>query len=409
MAADSLKSVPPVPPAERPDSAADVLFITHNFPRNETDFAGRFIWRLARELAGYGVGVSVLAPHHPGARELEVLDGIKVHRFRYGNDAQEVVAYRGDLDRWSGSSPVSARATWNFMQTFKRAAAAEIAAVAPRVVHAHWWMPAGWAARKAVRQAGTKFILTSHGTDIRLLNRQWVARFLAGRVYRQAHEITTVSTWLKEQLCDRLNIPPQKVGVIPMPVDRGPFTPGEEPQNNIPIVLSVARFTEQKRLFDLMDAAEILKKRGRPVRYRFVGEGPLKKEIHDRKFVKGLADEITLVETMPAKDLAEEYRKADIVILCSENEGFGMTILEAQLCGRAVIGTRSGGIPDIIEDGRTGLLVEPGQPQAIADALEYLIVDFDERARLAHAGRESANLQFDPSNIAREFIKLYGI
>ena len=85
----------------------DVLFITHNFPRHSGDFAGRFIWLLARELIGQGVSVGVLAPHHPQAAEREVMDGINVRRFRYGPDKKETVAYRGDLDRWSGSSPVN--------------------------------------------------------------------------------------------------------------------------------------------------------------------------------------------------------------------------------------------------------------------------------------------------------------
>jgi len=311
------------------------------------------------------------------------------------------------MDRWSGSSPVTAGATLGFLRSFKRAAAREVERLQPKVVHAHWWLPGGWAARKAARKVGARFVVTSHGTDIRMLQDQRILRYLAKSVFRDAHELTAVSTWLKNGIVRWFPKAAQKTSVIPMPVDPGPFTPGKPPQNEIPIILSVARFTQQKRLFDLMDAAKILKERGRPLRFRFIGDGPLKKELHDRKYVKNIVEEVTLVEPMLAKDLAEEYRQADLVVLCSENEGFGMTLVEAQLCGRPVIGTRSGGIIDIIEEGKSGMLVDLGDRKALADAIEYLIVDAEERERLAGAGMESAREKFDPYAVARRFIELY--
>jgi len=394
-------------PASSP--AVDVLLITHNFPRYRGDFAGQFIWRLARELTANRITVGVLAPHHREAAEREVIDGVNVCRFRYAPDEKETVAYRGDLDRWSGSSLANAGATLRFLRAFTRAAARETDRLRPKVVHAHWWLPAGWAVRQLTHKKGLKLVLTSHGTDIRILDSRHWLRLFARRAFRAAHQITTVSTWLQKELCRMFPALAPKVSVIPMPVDPGPFLPGPPPRNEIPVVLSVARFTEQKRLFDLMEAALILKSRGRALHFRLVGEGALKKELHDHKFVKGLTDEITLVPTMPPQELAEEYRRADVVVLCSENEGFGMTLVEAQLCGRPVIGTRSGGITDIIEDGTSGVLVEPGCPRELADAIESLLTDRQKRERLAQAGHESANSRFNPAAVAQQFIKLYAL
>ncbi len=336
------------------------------------------------------------------------MDDIAVRRFRYGTDEQETVAYRGDLDRWSGSSAASAQATLRFLSAFKKAVRAELERLKPQVVHAHWWMPGGWASHKAARKAGCKVILTSHGTDIRML-RKWWTRFLARPVYRGAHEITTVSTWLRDYLVGAVKEVAPRISVVPMPVDTGPFHPGLKPENEIPIVVSAARYTQQKRLFDLVKTAGILKKRGRAVRFRFIGEGPLKKELHDRKFVEGLVDEIALVPSLPTDDLADEFRKADIVALCSENEGFGMTLVEAQLCERPVVGVRSGGIPDIIEDGKTGMLADMGNPEQLADAIEYLLVDREEAERLARNGCMEAKTRFDPQRIAAEYLNLYGL
>ncbi len=387
---------------------ADVLFVTHNFPRHEVDFAGRFIWRLARLLTDQGVRIAVLCPHHPGSQEEEIMDGILVTRFRYGSDTEENVAYRGDLDQWSGSSAASAQATLRFLSSFKKAVRAELARRQPRVVHAHWWMPGGWVSHKPARKAGCKVVLTSHGTDIRMLN-QWLTRFLARRVYRGAHEISTVSTWLKDRLVSVVKDVAPRISVLPMPVDTDPFHPGAKPENEIPVVLSAARYIQQKRLFDLLEAAAILKKRGRVVRFRLIGEGPLKKELHDRKFVEGLVDEITLVPSMSTDELADEYRRADIIALCSENEGFGMTLVEAQLCERPVLGVRSGGIPDIIEDGKTGVLADVGNPEQLAYAIEYLLVDREEAARLARNGCLAAKSRFDPQRIAADYLSLYGL
>jgi len=388
-------------------SKTDVLFVTHNFPRRQGDFAGRFIWLLAHELTRLDVTVAVVAPHHAGAPEQETWNGVHIIRFRYDRDEQETVAYRGDLDQSSVSSPGDIAATLRFMRSFKRATMRAVESLRPRVVHAHWWVPGGWVARNPARKQKTKFILTAHGTDVRLLEgRRWL-RFPARRVFRSAHEITTVSTWLKDRVVRSFPELAPRITVVPMPADRGPFTPGPPPQNEIPIILSVARYTEQKRLFDLMDAAAILKSRGRPMRFRLIGAGPLEKELHDRKYVRGLVDEVTLVPIMPPEHLAEEYRQADVVVLCSVDEGFGMTLVEAQLCGRPVIGARSGGIPDIVEDGKSGILVEPRNPAALADAIEYLLVDAGERERLARAGLLSAQERFDPSRVAETFIDLY--
>ena len=80
-------------------ASTKILFITHNYIRQKGDYAGVFLHLLARRLRDHGVNISVLAPHDGGLPEFEMIDGINIYRFRYGEDATETFAYRGDMHR----------------------------------------------------------------------------------------------------------------------------------------------------------------------------------------------------------------------------------------------------------------------------------------------------------------------
>ncbi len=386
-----------------PSPRLDVLFLTHNYPRHAGDYAGRFLERLASLLTERGAKVGVLAPHHPGALEQEDMQGIFVRRFRYGSDAQEVLAYRGD---WGGAKLAGPHGLWahyRFFHAFARAARQFSAESHPRVVHAHWWIPAGWVARPLSRQA--RLIVTSHGTDIRLLQRKAWMRPLAARVFSRAQVITTVSSWLGEDLSRRFSGIHDKLGVAPMPPEDSLFTGSPRPTtNDPPVVLSVTRFTAQKRNDVLLQALALLRDRGVKFRARLVGEGGA---LRDRTVAQlqqlGLEQSTVLAGSKLQSELVEEYRSADVTVLTAIDEGLGLALVEAQLSGCAVIGARSGGITDIITDGESGLLVPPADPAALADTLERVLKDPALRLRLATDGQKSARARFSAQAIVDRF------
>ena len=100
------------------------------------------------------------------------------------------------------------------------------------------------------------------------------------------------------------------------------------------------------------------------------------------------------------------YQEADVIVLPAIEEGFGLVLVEAQLCRRPVIGTRSGGIPDIIEDDKSGLLVPPKDPLSLASAIERVLTDQRLASRLAQGGYESAQAKFSSGAVLQEYLKL---
>ncbi|MEW5701727.1 MAG: glycosyltransferase family 4 protein [Candidatus Zixiibacteriota bacterium] len=386
----------------------DTLFLTHNYPRHSTDFAGRFLARLALLLNQRGRAIGVLAPHGPGSAAEEEMDGVHVWRFRYAPDARETLAYRGD---WGGVSILGDHglwAHWRFFRSFDRATRMLLAAHRPSVVHAHWWVPAGWVARKHNR--GNRLIVTLHGTDIRLLQMKPWLRLLAGRVFARAHIITTVSSWLSEFLQVTFPTAAAKVRVAPMPPEDEIFMPSATPRsvNDPPIILCVTRFTAQKRTGDLIEALSRLRDRGVRYRCRIVGEGgALRGQVVQEIAGRGLTSHVELVGSMAQDRLADEYRNADVTVLPAVDEGFGMALVEAQLCGCAVVGVRSGGLTDIIEDGESGLLARPRDPGDLADMLARVLPDPALRQRLAEKGRASARRRFSSAAIVDRFLGWY--
>lgn len=385
----------------------DVLFLTHNYPRHAGDFAGRFIERLARLLTDRGVRVGVLAPHHPGAAEFEEQEGIRVWRFRYGSDAQEVLAYRGD---WGGTSIVGPHGLWahyRFFRAFTKGAFRIVRAESPKVIHAHWWVPAGWIARRLRGRA--RVIVTLHGTDLRLLQRKTWMRPLAAHVFSGANVITTVSSWMAESLKSLTPGIDSKLRVAPMPPEDSLFSYIErERPGSPPVILSVTRYTEQKRNDVLLRALAILRDRGVDFRARLVGDGGSLRPATETLIRElALSDRISIVGAVPQAKLADEYGQADITVLTAVDEGYGLALLEAQLCGCPVIGSRSGGITDIITDDITGLLVEPGQPEALAAAVMKLLADPGYSRRLAAAGLTSAQEKFSSKAVVDRFLNWY--
>lgn len=385
----------------------DVLFLTHNFPRHHGDFSGRFLERLGRLLVERGIRVGVVVPHHPGAAEYEVMSGIPVWRFRYAEDADEVLAYRGQA---MSPSFFGARGLWahqRFVANFKRQVQQVRNATSPRVIHAHWWVPGGWVARSILKSE--RFLVTCHGTDVRLLERKKWMRPLASRVFKRANLVTTVSGAMARSIEASSPATASKLRIAPMPPDDSVFV--GEPRvtmNPIPVILCVTRFTRQKRNDVLIRALAELTSRKVQFSARLVGDGgserdPISALIDDL----GLQERVQIIPSMTQDRLAEEYRRADLSVLPAVDEGFGLTLVEAQLCGCAVVGVRSGGITDIIADGSTGLLAAPDDASELASAIQRILTNPELRVRIARDGQLSARANFSSRAIVDRFLEWY--
>jgi len=163
-----------------------------------------------------GHEVRVLAPHGPGLAEREVVGGVEVVRYRYGTDEQETLAYAGTMHEQALGSWGARWRLVQFLRAGRRALRRECAAFHPDVLHVHWWVPGGLAAWPG--NAGrVPVVLTSHGTDLFLLDRFPVARWAAGPIFRAAAHVTVISSPLVPRV-ERLGVPAERITVLPMPV-----------------------------------------------------------------------------------------------------------------------------------------------------------------------------------------------
>jgi glycosyltransferase involved in cell wall biosynthesis len=390
-----------------------VLLATHNFPRHAADMAGAFLLALAQGQAALGHEVQVVAPHAPGLPLDDTIGGVRVRRFRYGPDAAETLAYAGTMHEQVLRSWRARARLLRFLLAFRHAVRAAVRDFQPLVLHVHWWFPGGltvWPRRGLPR--ALPVVLTSHGTDLFLLDRFRAARILAARVFAQATEVTVISSPLAPRV-RALGVPHDRVTVVPMPLDAAAFPAApSDGRREADLILFVGRLVERKGAeFALRALAQA---RGQ-TRARLVvaGDGPERPALERLAAELHVQDRVTFTGMLPPHDVAAWYRRAAVLVFPAvtdwkgEQEGFGMVLVEAMRSGLPIVATRSGGIPDVIADDATGLLVPERDPAALGAALQRVLDDAPLARRLADTAQADVQRRFAPARIAQTFAAVY--
>ena len=376
------------------------LFLTHNYPRFDGDPVGSFVHRLAVSLAGQGIDVRVIAPAAADVPAEDTFDGIHVTRFRYAPRDMETLAYTGTMGAQVRGSWKAKLAMAGFLAQGYRAVSRELKEWAADVVHAHWWFPGGLVARAVRARTGLPYIVTMHGSDVRLAATVPGGTALFRRVSRNAAALTTVSRWLarEAETMDMLSRPI----VAPMPVVPDLFTPGGARDANR--ILFVGKLTEQKGLHHLLRALPLMK---HAATVDVVGADRVDDtEIKRLANELGVAQRINWLPLVSQRALADLYRSAALHVIPAVHEGLGLTAVESLLCETPVVAFDSGGLPDVVLPEKTGLLVPVGDARALATALDRVLGDAELRARLGREGRQFALRQFSPEAVARQYASL---
>jgi glycosyltransferase involved in cell wall biosynthesis len=382
-----------------------ILVVTHNYPRFPGDPAGAYVARLAAAAASDGATVQVLAPHAPGTAVDETVGAVRTQRFRYGPAALERVGYRGDTPARALRDPLTLAMAPLYLGQFRRSARRAAARFAPTVVHAHWWFPAGW----AVSALDIPYVVTSHGSDVRLFDRGGWWRRAGRRVLRRAGAVTAVSRFLAQDLEREAGPLARPVTVASMPVDVERFATGRlAPKSVPPRVLYAGNLVSGKGVDVLLRAHAVLQRRGVVCRLKILGEGPARPELERLAADLGTASHIDWSPFVPQDRMPAEYGASAITVLPSRvAEGLGLTLVEALLAGSAVVGTPSGGIPEVVQDGETGLLARAGDPEDLASAIARLLQDPALRDRLIATGSARVRDTHSAAAASRRFLALY--
>lgn len=383
-----------------------VLIVTHNYPRFAGDPAGAFVARLAVAARASDFDVHVLAPHAPDTDEQEMVDQVPVHRFRYGPQALERIGYTGSLHYRALSSPTTVPAVAIFLAAFRLAIAREVRAFAPDIVHAHWWMPSGWLSSR-IR---VPFIVTCHGSDVRLLDRAPL-RCIARGVFRRAGAVTTVSQFLATDIgrvFPHLRIP---IEVTPMPVDVDRFAAGSAtPKAVPPRILFAGNLTRSKGVDVLIQAFALLRRRGVLCQLRILGEGHMETELRALAARLRIGDHIQWSPLVSQDAMPAEYGAATVTVLPTRgnSEGLGLVLVEALLAGSSVVGTAAGGIPEVVRPESTGLLARVDDAADLAAQIERMLADEGLRRQLTVTGQAQMRATYASRPAAQRFLDLYG-
>jgi D-inositol-3-phosphate glycosyltransferase len=242
------------------------------------------------------------------------------------------------------------------------------------------------------------------------------------RIVRHVDGIVAASVVERRALLADYGADAARTTVIPCGVDTGLFRPDDRDvararidAGDAPVVLYVGRIAPIKGLETLLDAVAHLRARGATFRLLIVGgeadeptEGH-EAEIRQRVDRLGLRDTVRFVGAQPQEALRDYYVAADVTVLPSYYESFGMVALEAMACGSPVIGSRVGGLATTVRDGVTGFLVPDGNALALAERVEAVIGDPDLRYRLGREGVQWAARHRWPcvgEAVCREYARL---
>ncbi len=280
-----------------------------------------------------------------------------------------------------------------------------------RHLHAHFANAPSTVARLASVMCNIPYSFTTHAKDLYLS-----APLALSRRVKSASFVLTCTQHNVDYL--RGFLPPEdwnKVHLVYHGIDLSAFpsntlheTRDESDANSLPLILSVGRLVPKKGMNDLLDACRLLRDRSVPFRCIIVGEGPQRSEIEQRINKLGLGCQVSLPGAMAHDRLIRFYGKATLFTLAchvtqdGDRDGIPNVLVEAMASGLAVVSTDVSGIPELIEDGRNGILAPSRNPAALADALQRLLEHHETRQRIAEAGRRSLGRRFECWETAKE-------
>jgi phosphatidylinositol alpha-1,6-mannosyltransferase len=265
----------------------------------------------------------------------------------------------------------------------------------------------GWLAILLSLLTPWRVVMYTHGEEVVQTAYNRLAR-LRGAALRASDIVLAVSRFTRERLTSDFGVAPERIRLVPNGVDLDRFSPGDAAAE--PFVLGVGRLIERKGFDRLIEAFALIASDFPAYRLCIAGTGAEEAKLRATMERLGLGERVELLGAVGDDELLSLYRRCTLFAMPNrtlpdgDTEGFGLIFLEANACGKPVIGGRAGGAVDAVVDGETGLLVKGEDSEAIAEALRRLLGDAALRDKLAQAGLARARgLGWDHS--AKQFLE----
>lgn len=283
------------------------------------------------------------------------------------------------------------------------------------LVHVHYAIPHATSAWIAKEMLGTerelKIVTTLHGTDITLVGIHPSFQAITQFSILKSDGMTSVSEFLKDRTVADFNVPQERIRVIPNFIDPQTFRRDKErchratlAPDGEKIIMHISNFRPVKRIPDVVEVFARIS-REVPSRLVLVGDGPERPRALDRATELGVRDKVLFLGKHQSVD--ELLACADLFLLPSKNESFGLAALEALACGTPVIASDMGGLPEVVVHGETGFLFPLGNVAEMAEAGISLLKDQDRWTRFSEAARSDAVARFSSDRVIPMYEDLY--
>ena len=257
----------------------------------------------------------------------------------------------------------------------------------------------------ALVAGSTPLVSTKHNDDP---FRVGPYRFVERTITRRARRVIAITESLKRFCVERVGLPEAKLHVIRYGLNEPPRAWGANPPLELgdgPVVAAVARLAPQKGVDVAIRALPAIRREHPDAVLAVLGEGPERAALEELARSLGVAAAVALPGRVG--DMAALYRRAELVVHPVRWEGFGLALLEAMLAERPVVASAVSAAPEIVEAGRTGLLVPPDDAGAFAAAVSSLLADRARAAELGRAGLERARAEFSVARMADRTLDAY--
>lgn len=338
--------------------------------------------KVANGLSGSGIRSAICSCQPADALKSQLHPSVRLHEF----------------NKRDGNDPVF---VWQLARLIRRER--------PDVVHTHSWgtLCEGVAAS---RLAGVPAVVHGeHGTMEMRPRNIGIQRF----VWKRLDGVLSVSSRLAERMASVVGYPLERIRVIRNGIDTERFCPTKRAHgrrvlglpNGELVIGTAGRLVPVKDQASLLRCLATLKSRGVGFTCLIAGDGPLRRELSALADSLGLSEQVRFLGER--KDIESVLAALDLFVLSSVSEGLSNTTLEAMGSGVAVVSTRVGGADELVHHERTGLLVPPGEPAALADAVERIARRPDERIDMGRLGRERTEGEFSMTAMLSAYAGLY--
>lgn len=376
------------------------------YDEEEGEVLTPWLWKILGELKGRGIKIDLFCPTYKG-KVGEYFRGFYIHRYRYCISESEILGYKTAIPeilkntKWAYAL-IPFYILSGLLKSFIISGTENY-----DVVHVHWPLPLAIFSLP-FKMRGVPVVHSYYTAEIKLSEGLgFLGKFMKLLIHT-ANAKTAISTYVKDLLGY------EDVVVIPYASAlnvKNFHPPKEKPEK--PVILFVGRLVERKGVKYLIEAAKILKDTDTNISVHIVGDGPLRKELEEMTRYLGLEDIVLFRGKIGGDELINEYKNSHIFVLPSiidsrgDTEGLGVVLIEALTFGLPVIGSRVGGIPDIIIDKETGLLVDEKNPTALASAIKYLLLNWEEAKKMVVNGQNRIKENFSPEKVVDRILEIY--